>query len=160
MTAVRPIASSPMRLWRSPPPITMRSVFFHSFSRRKRRITEANSCENSSIAPWTMPAASGSPSASTLSSCFLLIVLRRRIAERIVAGLAQPLAPVVEDRLERALAGAIADKAFGGAHVRVVGVHGHAAQLFRAVSQQVGGGVLRFGMSWRAWVPVASLAES
>ena len=73
MTLVLPIASSPTRPARRPPTTTERSVSFHVFSLRKRLTISANSCANSSIAPWIIPAASGSPWLSKLSSCFLVI---------------------------------------------------------------------------------------
>ena len=75
ITAVRPIASSPTRPARKPPPTTMRCVPCHSLRRRKRRITAANSWANSSMVPSSTPAASGSPSNSSRSSFFLLISL-------------------------------------------------------------------------------------
>jgi len=52
---------------------------------------------------------------------------------------------VFEDRLEGALARAIADEAIGRAHVGVVGVDRDATELVRAVREQRWrGGVLRF----------------
>ena len=87
-TAARPIASSPTRLSRKPPPTTMRSVSRQPLRRRKRRITSASSWAKSSIAPWTTPAASGSPSTRSLSSFFFEISSARRLAERVVADLA------------------------------------------------------------------------
>ena len=46
-----------------------------------------------------------------LVELLLADLVGRRLAERILADLAQALAPIVEDRLERALAGAVADEA-------------------------------------------------
>ena len=85
-------------------------------------MTSASSCAKSSIAPCTTPAASGSPSASSSSSFFLLMSSLGVVAERVVAGLAQRLAPVLDDVAERALAGAVAEEAFVVLDLDVVAV--------------------------------------
>ena len=136
MTEARPIASSPTRLSRNPPPITMRSVSRQPLSLRKRRMTRASSCAKSSIAPRTMPAASGSPSASRPSSCLLADLVARLVAERILAGLAQRLAPVLDDSAECVLAGAVADEAFIVARRHVVAVDLDRRQALRAMGRE------------------------
>ena len=85
-------------------------------------MTSASSWEKSSIAPCTMPAASGSPLASSVVELLLANFLARLVAERIVAGLAQRLAPVLDDVAEGALAGAVADEAFVVLQLDVVAV--------------------------------------
>ena len=69
-----------------------------------------------------------------------------RRAEGILAGLAHPLAPIIQDRYERAPAGTIADKPFGAAQLRVVGVDCYQAQLLSAVRQQWRGKLLARGI--------------
>ena len=49
-------------------------------------------------------------------------ILARRLAERVVAGLAQGLAPILDDLAERALAGAVADKALVVLDLEIVAV--------------------------------------
>ncbi len=53
---------------------------------------------------------------------FLGDLVARLVAERVVAGLAQRLAPVLDDVAERALAGAVADEAFVVLQLDVVAV--------------------------------------
>ena len=96
-------------------------------------MTSASSWEKSSIAPCTMPAASASPLASRSSSVLLGDLVARLVAERIVAGLAQRLAPVLDDVAERALAGAVADEAFVVLQLDVVAVDLDGRQAGRAV---------------------------
>ena len=50
------------------------------------------------------------------------MLFARLFAERIVAGLAQGLPPVLDDVAERALAGAVADEAFVVLQLDVVGI--------------------------------------
>ena len=93
----------------------------------------ASSWAKSSIAPCTMPAASGSPSASSPSSFFLLMSLGGLVAEGIAAGLAQRFAPIVHNGAERALAGAVADEAFVVLQLDIVAVDIDGGQPGRAV---------------------------
>ena len=90
----------------------------------KRRTTVASSPANSSTTVWTRAADFGSSLAIILSSFALEIILRRRVAERILAILLQPFAPVGQYRPEGAAAGAIADEAIVVAQFLVVGVDG------------------------------------
>ena len=69
---------------------------------QEARDHEASSWANSSTSPGPRPAASGSPSSSSLSSFFLLISSVGVVAERVVADLPQPLAPIVQHRAEGA----------------------------------------------------------
>ena len=63
-------------------------------------------------------------------------LIARLVAERIVAGLAQRLAPVLDDVAEGALAGAIADEAFIVARGRVVTVDLDRRQALAAVGSE------------------------
>ena len=69
-------------------------------------------------------------------------LLARLFAQRVFAHLAHPFAPVIEDGLERALAGPIADEAIRRAQLGVVCVYRDAAQCLGAVGQQVRAGRL------------------
>ena len=129
-----------MRLSRKPPPTTMRSVSRQPLRRRKRRITVASSWAKSSIAPWMTPAASGSPSTRSLSSFFLLISSARRLAERVLADLPQPLAPIIEDRPEGAVARAVADEALLVAQLDIVAVDDDGRQVIGPVRDSGGDG--------------------
>ncbi len=60
----------------------------------------------------------------------------RRIAERVITSLADALAPVIDNRHEGALTGAVADKSFGAAQLRVVGVDGYLAELLGTVGEK------------------------
>lgn len=66
----------------------------------------------------------------------------RLLAQRILAHLANPLAPVVEDGLKRSFAGPVADEAIRLTQLGVVRVHGDATQRLGAVGEQVGAGRL------------------
>jgi hypothetical protein len=61
--------------------------------------------------------------AKQLIQLLLADLFAGRIAEWILAHLADPFAPVVEDRLKCALAGTIADKTIGRAQLGVVRVY-------------------------------------
>src|SRR6185436_1651314 len=75
----------------------------------------------------------------------LLELFRRRVTEGIGADAAHPLAPVVEQRGEGALAGAIADEALGVAELDVVGIDAHRRQLAGAVTREDGRRLARLG---------------
>ena len=60
-------------------------------------------------------------------------LVARLVAERIVAGLAQRLAPVLDDVAERALAGAVADEALVVLQLEIVAVDLDRRQAGRAV---------------------------
>ena len=134
-TAARPIASSPMWLALKPPPITMRSVPCHFFSRRKRRTTVASSTANSSTAVWTRPGRQRIGAGQHLVELRLGDLPGRRVAERILALRAQLVAPIVEDGAEGAAAGAIADEAVLVAQLLVIGVDGDGRQHAAAVAR-------------------------
>ena len=106
------MASSPTRLARKPPPTTMRSVSRQALSLRKRRMTSASSCaeilDGALHDPGRVRIALGQQRVELL----LADVLARLVAERVVAGLAQRLAPVLDDGAEGAFAGAVAQKTF------------------------------------------------
>ena len=82
----------------------------------------ASSCAKSSIAPCTMPAASGSPSLSSEFELLLADIFGGLVAEGIAARLAQGLAPIVHNGAEGALAGAIANEAFVVLQLDIVAV--------------------------------------
>src|SRR5204863_8932528 len=75
---------------------------------------------------------------------FLLVeLLRGNIPQRV--GVAERLAPAIEQRLERLLVGAIAQKPAVVAELDVVVVDADGAQLARAVGQSEGGSGRRIG---------------
>ena len=135
----RPIANSPTRLARMPPPTTTRSVPCHAGSSRSRPATSARDCANSSTTPCTSPA--GLPIAFRQHLVELAAVDRvgRRFAERVLVRVLQLGAPMVEDRLEGAAARLVAEEAVAGAELGVVIVHRHAPwQGLAAVRRKVG----------------------
>ena len=69
-------------------------------------------------------------------------LIARLLAQRVLAYLADPLAPVVEDGLKRSLAGPVADEAIRLAQLGVVRIHGDATECLGAVCEQVGAGRL------------------
>src|SRR5436309_474346 len=124
-TALRPIANSPIRLLRKPPPTTRYSVSRHSFNLRKRRITVVSSWANSSTALCTTPAALGSPSMRSSASFFLLIF---SLGVSPSGSFLKRLAPFVEEFPEGTLARLISDKARRILDLDIITLHLHARQ--------------------------------
>ena len=136
ITAARPIANSPIRLARNPPPTTMRSVSRQALSLRKRRTTDANSRAKSSIAPCTTPAASRSLRSKQFVERLPADFFGRLLAERIVAAFAQRLAQVLQNVVERGLVDTIAEEALVVFGLEVVAVDLDRGQAFAAMDGQ------------------------
>ena len=79
-----------------------------------------------------------------LVELLLADLVARLLAQRVLADLADPLAPVVEDGLKRSFAGPVADEAIRLAQLGVVRIHGDATQCLGSVCEQVRAGRLGF----------------
>ena len=111
ITEARPMASSPTRQPLKPPPITSRSMSFQPFSLRKRRVTRANSWAKDFDRALDDARRFGVATGQQRIEVLLGEHAARLVAERVVADLAQRLAPAFDEFAERALAGAVADEA-------------------------------------------------
>ena len=127
ITPARPIASSPTRLERKPPPTMMRSVSRQPLVLRKRRVISASSWAKSSIAPCSRPAALGI-AIGEMESSFFLLMSSLGSSPKGPAVLAHRLAPVFQDVAEGALAGAVAEEALVILELEVIAVELHRRQ--------------------------------
>ena len=97
-------------------------------------MTTANSCEKSSIAPCTIPAASGSPRASNSSSFVFVSSSLSSSPSGSSPALRKAVCGVLDHVPKRALAGAIADEALVVLELDVVAVDVDGGQPPRTVS--------------------------
>src|SRR5882757_9833089 len=80
--------------------------------------------------------------------CLLVDLVRRFVAERVLAGFSQLLSPFIENRAKRALAGAVANKTVLVLQLDIKAVHVYGRQPGRAVAGDARGHYDVFGHGW------------